>query len=107
MGNAIRVYAKAYGKGGETITMDGQGIHINVWIFTKPREPGVTYIGRPRREVETEDGRVDLWEWLAKYPAPIIRAFWERWSSSKYPPTWRLVELHATVCRGDRGGSDG
>jgi len=93
---AIHVYAKNYGKGGEFVEIDGPGARFSVWIFVKPREPGVTYVGRPIKLVETVDGKINLWDWLSRFPAPVIRAFESRWSSSKFPPRWREIELWET-----------
>lgn len=89
---AVYIYAKNYAKGGQYVEFRYGEQEWAVWMRVKPREPGVTYIGRPGWQVQTDEGWIGYWDWLCQFPPIIIRAIEERWSSWKFPPTWRQIE---------------
>ena len=102
---AIYIYAKNYSKGGEYIEIQHAHMTWTAWLRLKPREQGVTYIGRPIIQVETEDGWINYWDWLCEFHANVIRAVEGRWTSDKFPPHWRSIEQHKASGR-QRGGAE-
>jgi hypothetical protein len=95
---AIRVYAKSFGRGSERVEMFWLGGRVRMWICRKPKEENVFYIGLAGfyhgHQVETDDGQVTtVWKWLRQQEGKVIRAFLSRWESRKEPPDWRVIEI--------------
>jgi hypothetical protein len=94
---AVFVYCHYFAKSGEHVEMQWKDGKIDVWVTKKPKDRKVIYISRSAAELRghlADDGEVeeDVADWLARQPARIIRAFLERWTSRKEPPTWRVIE---------------
>jgi hypothetical protein len=89
---ALRVYAKAYGRGGESVSI---GEH-RVWLSEAEDPASLGYLPGGRYYWETiatlDDGQhMELGRWLKSLGAKHTRAFEDRWQSCKRLPDW--VEL--------------
>lgn len=98
---AIRVYCKAFGRGGENVSLVGAGIEVALFL-TDAKESGVMYSAAGRElwgtKLEVTDGdgagaEMKVGEWLHRQDEKTVRAFFNRWESDKEPPLWRVVKL--------------
>jgi hypothetical protein len=100
---AIRVYCKAFGRGGENVSLVGADIHVSLYITDNPK-PGILYSAQGRMlwgcELQVTDGdgaeaseSLTVGEWLHRQDGKVVRAFFDRWESVTSPPLWRTLEL--------------
>jgi len=91
---AVYVYAKGYGKGGEFVQMEWSTGTLSSFLNHRPK-PKTLYYGWSRSLwatwIEAEGEQVG--EWLHKQEGLVARAFLSRWDSQKEPPIWRRVQL--------------
>jgi hypothetical protein len=112
---AVLVYAKAYGRGGETVELnwtDGGGEHYReLWISLKQgdrtwKSGGSMELWGYRVDVmhhldKGEKLNIDvrglkpcvMAHWLKEHPEHVIRAFMARWESFNEPPPWRMLAI--------------
>lgn len=89
LGNAIRVYAKRYGRGGERVQIGN-----NRGFIRKAEQceklayaPGGFYFWE--NEIQLDGGPTMLVaRWLRGLPQAFVRAFEYRWESHKTAPDW-------------------
>jgi hypothetical protein len=112
-GEAVFVYAKAFGRGGETVSLewsDEWGEHQReVWVYRKEKDKTwyaggaeefwgfMAHVARhvdagPRLNIDISDLHpFAVAEWLSELPEKVIRAYLERWQSRNESPNWRWI----------------
>jgi hypothetical protein len=109
---AIAVECQAFANSGEHLWMEwgpvGSLSRAEVWIVSGDRQRG-RFVGnaawqfwglRVRQGVYKEP-EWEMWvgEWLASKPDAIVRAYMNRWESSKYVPDWVGFREHQDAKR--------
>lgn len=90
-GAAIFVYAKSYGRGGETVKIAKLGIFD---LFTKDEDlVGQRWQFKWWIRNERTDQEEPLAEWIKRQDDRFVRAFCARWHSAKEPPDWRMAQI--------------
>ena len=94
--NAIRVYAKAFGRGGENVSVGSWSIFIGEEVNRKDicYLPGGSWLWQTK--IEYGDTGTEMWlgEWLKSVPHAEVRAFFHRWDSAKTSPDWQELILN-------------
>lgn len=99
---AVSVYAKAFGRGGEHVSLQLGSWEAEFWIYSKNPDRDVMYVGRDARtlwgnEIHWRSHRdtetLTVGHWLKLQSEIVIRAFLSRWESCKEAPLARQVFL--------------
>lgn len=101
---ALQVWCQAFGRGGEHVCIGDD----DVWLYALPKDRNTWYASAEARELWGVEVVVDttkesdgllVGQWLACRPDAFVRAFFKRWDSQKWTPTWVAFRDHPAAKR--------